>query len=77
VSFPGYTASGPQGRAADFQPTKLGWEGMLRHGFTIRASSGIAWALGSRRWQCEGEASSCQAPARQLHVQTFALGYAF
>jgi hypothetical protein len=50
---------------------------MLRHGFTIRASSGIAWALGSRRWQCEGEASSCQAPARQLHVQTFALGYAF
>lgn len=56
---------------------EVGWEGMLRHGFTVRASSGIATALGSRLWHCEGEASSCQAPPRQLYVQTFALGYAF
>lgn len=56
---------------------ELGWEGMLRGGFTIRVSSGIANALGSRRWQCDDGTSSCNTPSRQLYVQTFALGYAF
>jgi len=57
---------------------ELGWEGMLRNGFTFRASSGFANAIGSRKWQCESaEAVHCDAPPRQFYVQTFALGVAF
>jgi hypothetical protein len=57
---------------------ELGWEGMIRNGFSFRASSGIANAIGSRVWRCESPtAAYCNVPARQYFVQTFALGVAF
>ena len=57
---------------------EVGWEGMIRNGFSFRASSGIANAIGSRVWRCESPtATYCNVPARQYFVQTFALGVAF
>ena len=56
---------------------EVGWEGMLGNGFSFRASSGLASAIGSRHWQCLPEDPTCHPPPRQLYVQTFALGVAF
>jgi len=42
---------------------ELGWEGMLRNGFTFRASSGFANVIGSRLWHCSEYAAHLRAPA--------------
>ncbi len=68
-------------RTVSWGQLELGGELRFWSGVSLRASLGIATALGSPDWQClhDGQTNSCgsKAPASTLPVATLAVGYAF